>query len=66
MHVLIKVKSSNNISKWQVGFNSAFKGLMPSRPFEIEYEKPELKFGGSVSYDKRKMKSLSDGEFIKY
>jgi hypothetical protein len=27
MHVLINVKSSNNISKWQVGFNSAFKGL---------------------------------------
>jgi hypothetical protein len=23
----IKVKSSNNISKWQMGFNSAFKGL---------------------------------------
>jgi hypothetical protein len=27
MHGLINVKSSN-ISKWQVGFNSAFKGLM--------------------------------------
>jgi hypothetical protein len=27
MHVLINVKSSNNISKWQMGFNSAFKGL---------------------------------------
>jgi hypothetical protein len=28
MHVLINIKSSNNINKWQVGFNSAFKGLM--------------------------------------
>jgi hypothetical protein len=28
MHVLINVKSSNNISKWQMEFNSAFKGLM--------------------------------------
>jgi hypothetical protein len=28
MHVPINVKSSNNISKWQMGFNSAFKWLM--------------------------------------
>jgi hypothetical protein len=28
MHVPINVKSPNNISKWQMGFNSAFKGLM--------------------------------------
>jgi hypothetical protein len=28
MHVLINVKSPNNISEWQMGFNSAFKGLM--------------------------------------
>jgi hypothetical protein len=27
MHGPINVKSSNNISKWQMGFNSAFKGL---------------------------------------
>jgi hypothetical protein len=27
MHVPIKVKSLNNTSKWQMGFNSAFKGL---------------------------------------
>jgi hypothetical protein len=27
MHVAINVKSPNNISKWQMGFNSAFKGL---------------------------------------
>jgi hypothetical protein len=30
MHVLINVKSPNNISKWQMGFNSAFKGLIIS------------------------------------
>jgi hypothetical protein len=29
MHVPINVKSPNNISKWQMGFNSAFKGLTP-------------------------------------
>jgi hypothetical protein len=28
MHLLIKVKSPNNISKWQMGFNSAFKELI--------------------------------------
>jgi hypothetical protein len=28
MDVLINVKSSHNISKWQMGFNSAFKGLI--------------------------------------
>jgi hypothetical protein len=27
MHGPKKVKSSNNTSKWQMGFNSAFKGL---------------------------------------
>jgi hypothetical protein len=30
MHGPINVKSRNNISKWQVGFNSAFKGLIKS------------------------------------
>jgi hypothetical protein len=28
MQLPINVKSPNNISKWQMGFNSAFKGLM--------------------------------------
>jgi len=27
MHVPINIKSPNNISEWQMGFNSAFKGL---------------------------------------
>jgi hypothetical protein len=35
MHVLIKVKSSNNINKWQVGFNSAFKGLTGSKSVKV-------------------------------
>jgi hypothetical protein len=30
MHGPINVKSPNNISKWQMGFNSAFKGLTES------------------------------------
>jgi len=28
MHVPINVKSPNNISEWQMGFNLAFKGLI--------------------------------------
>jgi hypothetical protein len=28
MHGTIKVKSPNNTSKWQMGFNSAFKWLI--------------------------------------
>jgi hypothetical protein len=28
MHLPINIKSPNNISKWQMGFNSAFKGLI--------------------------------------
>jgi hypothetical protein len=28
MHGPINVKSNNNTSKWQMGFNSAFKGLI--------------------------------------
>jgi len=31
MHVPINVKSPNNISEWQMGFNSAFKGLIFSK-----------------------------------
>ena len=30
MHVPINVKSPNNISEWQMGFNLAFKGLKDS------------------------------------
>jgi hypothetical protein len=32
MHGPINVKSPNNISKWQMGFNSAFKGLTLAKP----------------------------------
>ena len=32
MHGPINVKSPNNISKWQMGFNSAFKGLINYKP----------------------------------
>jgi hypothetical protein len=31
MHLPINVKSPNNISKWQMEFNSAFKGLIGTR-----------------------------------
>jgi hypothetical protein len=34
MHGPINVKSPNNISKWQMGFNSAFKGLRNYVPLQ--------------------------------
>jgi hypothetical protein len=40
MHVPINVKSPNNIIKWQMGFNSAFKGL-------TEWKSPRESFGNS-------------------
>jgi hypothetical protein len=36
MHVPINVKSPNNISKWQMGFNLAFKGLI-SIPYVLPF-----------------------------
>jgi hypothetical protein len=50
MHVLINVKSSNNISKWQMGFNSAFKGLMYRREVNSAYDKHRGPFG-TLLYD---------------
>jgi hypothetical protein len=35
MHGPINVKSPNNTSKWQMGFNSAFKGLKKSSTSHI-------------------------------
>jgi hypothetical protein len=35
MHGPINVKSPNNTSKWQMGFNSAFKGLMTVYLFSL-------------------------------
>jgi hypothetical protein len=42
MHLPINVKSPNNISKWQMGINSAFKGLI--QPFVLVFSlRPKLK-----------------------
>jgi hypothetical protein len=41
MHGPINVKSPNNTSKWQVGFNSEFEGLIIIRYYErrrLSYE----------------------------
>ena len=35
MHVPINVKSPNNISEWQMGFNSACKGLIAASSWLI-------------------------------
>jgi len=48
MHGPINVKSPNNISKWEIGFNSAFKGLIiithtyVRKQKEVPAEFPEL------------------------
>jgi hypothetical protein len=42
MHGPINVKSLNNKSKWQMGFNSAFKGLINKR--RMLCNKLQLKF----------------------
>jgi hypothetical protein len=39
MHGPINVKSPNNTSKWQMGFNSAFKGLSTLRVEHVEIKK---------------------------
>jgi hypothetical protein len=44
MHVSINVKSPNNISKWQMGVNSAFKGLKKIRKYpKCKYLEAKLK-----------------------
>jgi hypothetical protein len=35
MHGSINVKYPNNTSKWQMGFNSAFKGLREGNKFTV-------------------------------
>jgi hypothetical protein len=37
MHGPINVKSPNNTSKWQMGFNSAFKGLIKEMQYLYRY-----------------------------
>jgi hypothetical protein len=34
----MNVKSPNNTSKWQMGFNSAFKGLMVTYNYFVMYK----------------------------
>jgi hypothetical protein len=36
MHGPINVKSSNNTSKWKMGFNSAFKGLSNGKAIPLQ------------------------------
>jgi hypothetical protein len=43
MHGPINVKSPNNISKWQMGFNPAFKGLTDYGPLFISHGGKQVK-----------------------
>jgi hypothetical protein len=42
MHGPINVKFPNNISKWQVEFNSAFKGLKKRKLFKVSIHEVSL------------------------
>jgi hypothetical protein len=43
MHGTINVEYPNNISKWQMGFNSAFKGLI-NNSHNKNNKNPNVKF----------------------
>jgi DNA-binding transcriptional regulator of glucitol operon len=45
MHGPINVKSPNNISKWQMEFNSAFKGLKSRGEVLLGENQPGINFG---------------------
>jgi hypothetical protein len=45
MHGPIKVKSPNNTNKWQMGFNSAFKGLITTVGLTLEIITIDLNTG---------------------
>jgi hypothetical protein len=57
MHGLINVKSPNNISKWQMEFNSAFKGLkLPLRVTNSAdlWNQPKATYISTTSYSFQK------------
>jgi hypothetical protein len=56
MHVPINVKSPNNISKWQMGFNSAFKGLR-TRGIGPERARTPILFH-SILHDRNRWRTL--------
>jgi len=57
MHVPINVKSPNNISEWQMGFNSAFKGLIPRNITPAIYSRVSSCDGSF--YDDSRLRPLS-------
>jgi hypothetical protein len=42
MHGPINVKSPNNNRKWQMGFNSTFKGLKGNVEIMVETDRPQM------------------------
>jgi hypothetical protein len=50
MHGPMNVKSLNNISKWQMGFNSAFKGLKFNSCFLLNKHHVLKTYGGAEVY----------------
>jgi len=60
MHGPINVKSPNNITEWQMGFNSAFKGLMMPKCW-IDYVNKHASLWHELSHvtDKHSLTALS-------
>jgi hypothetical protein len=58
MHGLINVKFPNNISKWQMGFNSAFKGLSTSTT-------PDNELASGTGWNNTKDKYLKASQGVK-
>jgi hypothetical protein len=48
MHLPIKVKSPNNISKWQMEFNSVFNGLMEGADIVRFIKEQRIKWLGHI------------------
>jgi hypothetical protein len=58
MHGPINVKSPNNTSKWQMGFNSAFKGLKRAA-VEYVYVCQDISVDSAVTAPPQALLSLS-------
>jgi hypothetical protein len=56
MQLPINVKSPNNIRKWQVGFNSAFKGLMKLKILSTDFRKIYL----NVKFRRNKIEHIKE------
>jgi hypothetical protein len=64
MHGPINVKSPNNISKWQMGFNSEFKGLNKYRKSKQD-EKVSCIEERTINYRKKDKETHTEKKRLK-